>query len=383
VEYVLAVRTTLRAERLPTTTATRLCYAPADRCFLVVDGDGDVDRAIVPAQRRAYRARNLDRLPPHRAVALDGTTLLLLEDVTTGHMLSHYFHLLEHVLAAWPIVADRPQSVRRVVLASDGRSLRNWRGPNTINEKLLGAVFPCAQVLTWKEFHALFGGPAERLRDRLVGLAPKICVMENTIVVDRALTLSDAECRHLNKMLAHYRDGFDTALWDRMAGTVIEAFGVAADRGGPLRVTHVVRSGRRRLTDRVREDLHAAIRAIPGVLLQVVDFARLSYERQLAAVARTDVLIGVHGNGLSHGFFLPRPATVIELFPRGGHAMDYRLLADLRGLAYLGVHAEHGVIDEAAALRLGGYGHLDRDVDGLDIAPIVQLLRRAVEGRPA
>ena len=375
------VRTTLRRERLPMTVATQLCYTPDDQRFLAVSSEDDIAKSIAPVQSRAFHGINVDEPPRHQPLSLAGTTLLFLEDTTTRGMLPHYYHLLEHLLAAWPVLADRREHVRRVVLASDGRFLLKWRGANRLNEKLVGALFPNADLLAWRSFRQLGGGSVKRLRNRLAREPPWFYVMEDAVLVDRALTHGDATCRHINKMLAHYRDQFSVALWLRMANAVLDGMGIKRRPSEDLRVTYVLRTKRRRLSDECRAALRTAVKAIKGVRFRAVDFALMPYQEQLDTAANTDVLIGVHGNGLSNGFFLPANATLVEIFPRDGHALDYRMLAEFRGLSYLGIHSELGVIDEATAWRIGGYGRLKRNVEEIDVAPIVEMIERRAEQR--
>ncbi len=52
-----------------------------------------------------------------------------------------------------------------------------------------------------------------------------------------------------------------------------------------------------------------------GLELCVVDFAKLSFHEQVETMARTRVLIGIHGAGLVNTLFLPEHASVIELLP--------------------------------------------------------------------
>lgn len=40
-------------------------------------------------------------------------------------------------------------------------------------------------------------------------------------------------------------------------------------------------------------------------LVVMVDLAQLSFVQQLELVARTDLLVGLHGAGLAHGLFMP------------------------------------------------------------------------------
>ena len=83
------------------------------------------------------------------------------------------------------------------------------------------------------------------------------------------------------------------------------------------------------------EALLAALNAVPGVRVQRLDFALLEVEEQIAAVAVSDVLIGMHGAALTHVLYLPPHAGVLELWPKpGGIWRCFEHAATLAGLYY-------------------------------------------------
>ncbi|XP_063435523.1 uncharacterized protein LOC134716453 [Mytilus trossulus] len=53
----------------------------------------------------------------------------------------------------------------------------------------------------------------------------------------------------------------------------------------------------------------------PSVDVKGVQIDSYSMNKQLELVSKTDILIGVHGAGLSHTLFLPKHAGIIELYP--------------------------------------------------------------------
>ncbi|KAL4222333.1 hypothetical protein ACF0H5_018371 [Mactra antiquata] len=53
----------------------------------------------------------------------------------------------------------------------------------------------------------------------------------------------------------------------------------------------------------------------PSAIINVYSFENYSIHYQLNAITKTDILISMHGAGLSHILFLPSHAGVIELFP--------------------------------------------------------------------
>jgi capsular polysaccharide biosynthesis protein len=108
-------------------------------------------------------------------------------------------------------------------------------------------------------------------------------------------------------------------------------------------ITYISRQGSRR---RLREADHAALVAAleelagrRGWELNVVRAEALTTAQQLALAARSTVLLGVHGNGLTHLLMLaPTPrTTVIEIFYPGGFAHDYEWTARALGLRHYAV----------------------------------------------
>ncbi|KAJ9116174.1 hypothetical protein QFC20_000854 [Naganishia adeliensis] len=63
------------------------------------------------------------------------------------------------------------------------------------------------------------------------------------------------------------------------------------------------------------------------VKVDVVKFEHLNAKEQIEAVYDADIIIGVHGNGLTHIVWAKPGATVIEAFPVGTFIRDYELLS--------------------------------------------------------
>ena len=70
---------------------------------------------------------------------------------------------------------------------------------------------------------------------------------------------------------------------------------------------------------------------------------RLPMKEQLQIIAETDILIGMHGAGLTHALFVPPHATLIELFPASGNMpAHFKSIAKWRGLKYMCWFGEGG-----------------------------------------
>ena len=81
----------------------------------------------------------------------------------------------------------------------------------------------------------------------------------------------------------------------------------------------------------------AALQALGDVVVRVATFEELALREQLALVVDTDVLVGMHGAGLTHALFLPASAGVVELFPisQSPRTRHFRSLARWRRLFYV------------------------------------------------
>ena len=107
----------------------------------------------------------------------------------------------------------------------------------------------------------------------------------------------------------------------------------------PLTLTFIDRTTKRRLASQAAR--LAALRArFPQLHVQVVDFAALSLGDQLAVARRTDVMLGVHGAGLTHAMFVRAGGAVVEIMPPGLDYKGFANLARMRGLGYVRADAQ-------------------------------------------
>lgn len=81
------------------------------------------------------------------------------------------------------------------------------------------------------------------------------------------------------------------------------------------------------------------MKAFPTACVRPVLMDALPMTSQLDVIRNTDVLIGMHGAGMSHSLFLPKHAGILELFSRGFKENRpwyrcYQSIASWRGLKY-------------------------------------------------
>ncbi|KAK4071564.1 hypothetical protein Purlil1_13375 [Purpureocillium lilacinum] len=103
-------------------------------------------------------------------------------------------------------------------------------------------------------------------------------------------------------------------------------------------VTFVRRTNTRKLVD---EDAHMqALRdRISHMELRIVDFGTIPFAQQLEIAQQTDLLVGVHGAGLTHSMFLQPGSAVLEILPEGLQQRGFRNLAQMLGIDYFSAHA--------------------------------------------
>lgn len=324
------------------------------------------EKGIALKDKRGYRFQTVDFLPNYdkKPTLLQGTTFFLFECSDSDFYLRHFFHLLEHLVGIWSFYGDEHrEDVKLIVFAADGHWKEDWKGPNSINQHLIKALFPNAVVKIWSEF----------LKDH----SKQLMMMERVVTSDRAITSSSPACRKINKMLGEALPYLSVESLDRMAAHVNAYAKTAMQRSPSLRVTLIKRNPPRTLSRKLERRLIASIRELPNVDLTVVDFATISFQEQINIVGNTDVLLGVHGNGLSHILFLPPGASVIEIFPKNSLQLDYRLFANARELDYCGIVANIGILENEKAYNIGPYGDSNTMITELDIDLILSKIRSA------
>ena len=110
-------------------------------------------------------------------------------------------------------------------------------------------------------------------------------------------------------------------------------------------ITYISRQGtpHRRLREGHHEELVKELKALEvkyGWEVNIAYMEQYSRAEQLKLAARTTVMLGLHGNGLTHMLWMnaanPK-ATVLELFFKDGFTEDYMSTAEVMGLNYYAV----------------------------------------------
>ena len=301
---------------------------------------------------------------------VSGKSIFLFEHVDFVSSLSHFFHLIEHLIGVWNFYGvENPEDISTIVLAGDGKTeLSRWEGPNELNLHLLKALFPNAEIYTYQSLKEHYQSHP--------------LLFDEAIFSDRALTYFDPQVSHLNKMLGGVYQKIDANKLDQLAKKVHSYAGAELKASSKLRVSYINRNKKRYLLPRQKRELFRRIRELHNVELRVHYLEKLSFMQQVQIMKNTDVLIGIHGNGLSHTLFLPRDAFVIEFMPDNCLLFDYRMLAKMRGIKYYGLQGGRYAMGDDEAFKKGAYGNPNKIMKTVDIPLILEVIRekRAQKG---
>ena len=76
--------------------------------------------------------------------------------------------------------------------------------------------------------------------------------------------------------------------------------------------------------------------------VELVEFADLSLVAAMALMARTSVLLGIHGSAITNAIFLPHTSAAIEIWPRGYFESKNQAFVTMVGALYLSAVAADG-----------------------------------------
>jgi protein O-GlcNAc transferase len=103
-------------------------------------------------------------------------------------------------------------------------------------------------------------------------------------------------------------------------------------------ITFIDRKEKRHWVD--QEKLLARLRRrYPSAKIQAVDFAAYSLKDQIRIARKTDVLVGIHGAGLTHSLFLEPGSAVVEILPEGVDFKGFENIARHLNVQYFSANA--------------------------------------------
>jgi hypothetical protein len=289
--------------------------------------------------------------------------------------LTHYYHMVaETFLGMWnfyagvmdPHITDHGETTMR--MPSRAVFLRctpdEWRDSSKFNGYFFRAAFPSINIETSRDWD-----------DRIFMTRDgnSAFLFESVLFSDRSASFRGDNCgknhRIASEAYEYVRGRASKWWWEPVRRAVLTFAGVPESvldlairfpklpppvstssptanqppRDQPIIITYINRQGgRRRLTNQDHEGLVAALTDLAnrrGWQFNNVQAEKLSKEEQLQIVAKTTVLIGVHGNGLTHLIMMPPTeiSTVIEIFYPGGFSHDYEWTTRAMGMKHFAV----------------------------------------------
>ncbi len=283
------------------------------------------------------------------AVPGRGLTLIVRDPI----YINHYFHFLEIFIGLFAFhqeyLADF--GVERIIFGT-----QNWNNArqNNVQEQLIRAVYGGIDIFGAEIFK--YGTPR----------------FKNVLSIDRALAVTGIN-KFLEPLLPEARrwaPEFRRRVY--VATRAVEKSAFPDPRR--IRCAYVPRKpprtldedGKVRLLDMQRNRFDDVIE---------LDFGRFSWRQQVLHAAQIDLLVGVHGNGLSNLLWMPRHGTAVEIFPPDFHAFDYQVMAEIAGLSYFGLEAKpHGYVYTEGGRAGGAYGEQNQPIKHFPIETLEQAL---------
>jgi len=316
-------------------------------------------------QLQLAQAINIDSVAPvavrpasnttsSQSTIVPGTTWLFYD--TQGQFMAHYYHFLEYVLGLWAVdalsEADKAKhSSLHILNVLMGPSLTQsqWRKQEQqdLNALLLNTLFP---------------GVVVRDADHPLPSTERF-LFERVVIADRIGAHGDSRATYANKMdygVLNWALEQDPSVFEPLKHRFVQALcpeclaKAAADpitvksTGGQNinttipkpRLTYISRQlDGRRLESSVADALETmlATELTPFYNVDIVYMQALSAVDQIRQAAASNVMLSVHGNGLSHAMWMPRGGAVVEMFPDQRCLRDYQMLATVAGHTWVGV----------------------------------------------
>ena len=224
---------------------------------------------------------------------------LSLEETGDFRDIPHLFHFLELLFVAL-VKVDDPSAVTRISFPQWTGDSWKGKGGKNYNEWIVRAIWP----------------------DIKIGM----CEGNPDLVVDRAC-LNGAG---ISKSWAKYIRVFDPYRWFNMVNIP------HSPRRVP-RVTYINRQGasQRKLFTNIHDNFVKYMNDIPDIEFLDIKMENYNWDTQVQVARGTDLLIGVHGNGMSHAAFMHPHRNVVEIFVPGTiFEWDYYTLSKMMGHEY-------------------------------------------------
>ncbi|KAG8829882.1 hypothetical protein FRC17_005842 [Serendipita sp. 399] len=280
------------------------------------------------------------------AIRISGVTFLVNEG---PQFLTHMYHFVAELLfGLWRIYSSLDPGLKpngHTILPPPERmsfphvDATKWRDYASMNEFILRGAFPSLVMEfsdTWEERAALKG---------------MTFVYDRVVFSDRVAAIHGTQYTSTDRIASEaFKVKASPYWWSTIRMAVLELSKVRKEDDRPKNpvITYVSRQkwGRRMLREEDHLRLVAGLQKLKeryGYEVNIVELDRMSRGDQIRLAARTTIMCGVHGNGLTALLWMKptKRATVIEFFYPKGFAQDYQWTANALGIAYFGVWNKH------------------------------------------
>ncbi|KAF8886772.1 hypothetical protein BD779DRAFT_606449 [Infundibulicybe gibba] len=282
---------------------------------------------------------------PAEAWPILGDRAILVEEMSmimqdTPQFMHHYYHWWgEIILGAYRVYSAVPTtggplpSPARFILPHSGDL--EWKDRAGVDGPLMRAAFPSTAIET-----SSYWGDLQQLNQTFV--------FQRAMIINRSAAHRSPLANMWYKMISSTMnvtapDRFWEAVRKPMLENVLGYIPLLNDHGAVVSppqlvsdkpiVTYISRQGGgRRLRDEDHQALVAALEDLEaeGVCeVHVVRMELMTLKQQLDMASRSTIMLGVHGNGLTHTIWMPPSprSTVFEIFIPEGYLFDYEMLA--------------------------------------------------------
>lgn len=290
---------------------------------------------------------------------IPGTTFIFSSADDVARFQGHYYHFCEEFLLAW--CAHKQQEtppISTIVFPN----IEAWKGRfNSINDKIIHSTAPNATII-----------PASALKS----MAKKYFLQfENAIFVDRKACHQNEQVASYNQMTLAHQPILKKEYLSEFKNILLEAFKTYPQVLEKPYITYIKRKSFRYLESEFEKKLLTDIQEqFPDYRLNPVWLENYSFPEQLQMIRNSKVLIGAHGNGLTHELFLPERSLVIEIFPKDAFTMDYLYFSELANHVYFGLDPEKGIIAQSGS-RIPHHGDLNQIIPEFDTTNVTSLLK--------
>ena len=144
---------------------------------------------------------------------------------------------------------------------------------------------------------------------------------------------------HVNKSINFHNE----PLFNEFKKTILNNFDIKYNNNSSKNITFILRKGKREITniDSIKDTLKS-------YNINYIYLENHTIKEQLEIISNTDILLGVHGAGLSWGIFMKNNSIMIEMYPGNSNTDNYIRWCNLANIQYkrLCINITNGTVND-------------------------------------